>query len=54
MPLLHNEEPKDYWDLAMRWESLGLLRLCEEPVGEQAVVKVFNAHKDLRWDRNRR
>ena len=51
MPLLHNEEPKDYWDLAMRWESLGLLRLCEKPVGEQAVVKVFNAHKDLRWDR---
>lgn len=47
MPLLHNED----WDLAMRWESLGLLRLCDGPVGEQAVVKAFNAHKDLRWDR---
>ena len=51
MPLLHHEEEKDYWELAMRWEALGLLRLCDEPVGDQAFVKVFNAYKDANYDR---
>ena len=51
VPVFHREEKQEYWELAMRWEELGLLRLHQFPIHEEAYVKVFNAFKNRDQDR---
>ena len=51
VPLLRGEVKESYWELAERWESLGLLMLCKEPAREGAYVRVFNAYKSEAQDR---
>ena len=51
VPLLRGGVKESYWELAERWESLGLLMLCTKPAREGAFVRVFNAYKSAAQDR---
>ena len=50
-PSFAYEAPEQYFDLAMKWDSLGLLRLFDSPSQEGHFCKVFNAYKDVDVDR---
>lgn len=51
IPSFAAESREEYLKLARRWEELGLLRLVEKPIFENAFVRVFNAFKDRSCDR---
>lgn len=51
IPSFAAESRDEYLKLARRWEELGLLRLVEKPIFENAFVRVFNAFKDSSCDR---
>ena len=51
LPTFSFEEPSEYLKLALKWDSLGLLRLHEAPLEEGHFSRVFNAFKNEQTDR---
>ena len=50
-PSFQFEKKEEYLTLAWKWDSLGLLRLVEQPLTENHFCKVFNAFKSSMVDR---